>query len=157
MKRIFVGSTILLLILAAAPAVASAEDTNGLEGVWDAHITVSDCNGHFLRSVRSFDMYIHDGSVSAAGGTVAGTGLPLPRTNAVGSWQHLQGRTFSAVFRFFGLNTDGALVTIATATRKLELNGDTLTATDKLTVTDLNGVVLNTACSDVTATRLATH
>src|SRR5262245_48611611 len=85
MKRIFGSLTILLLVLAAIPTIASAQETPGLEGVWLAYITVTDCNGHFIRNVRSLDMYIHDGSISGAGGSLPG-GLALPRTNNVGTW-----------------------------------------------------------------------
>jgi len=153
MKRIFESMTILLLVLAATQTMASAQATPGLEGVWDAQITVTDCNGHFLRNVRTLDMYIHDGSISSAGGSVPG-GLALPRTNAVGNWRHAQAQTFTAAFRFFGLNPDGTLASIATATRTLVLNGDTFTASDTLTITGLDGHFITSACSAVTATRL---
>jgi hypothetical protein len=58
MKRILGSCTVLLLGLAATHTIASAQETPGLEGIWLAQTTVTNCQGTVLRHVRNLEMYI---------------------------------------------------------------------------------------------------
>ena len=161
MKRILGSCTILLLAVAATQTIASAQETSasgqetpGLEGVWLAKITVNNCSGVFLRNVQNLEMYIRDGTVSDVGGTVPPSPQPLPRTSSIGTWRHVQAHTYTATHRFFGLNPDGTLANMVTAVRTMKLKGDGFIGSDVVTVQDLDGQVLSTACTSVSGIRL---
>src|SRR5438046_952390 len=97
-KLVFKGSVILALGFAAALNIASAEDKAGLEGPWITNVTVHDCQtGAFIRSIRELALFIHDGSFSQAGATVAGS--PTPRTSGIGAWRHTTGKTYNVTFQ----------------------------------------------------------
>jgi hypothetical protein len=78
----------------------------------------------------------------------------LPRTNAVGTWRHLQAQTYILTLRFWGLNPDGTLASMATAVRTVQLDGDQFAGSDALTVVDLSGNLLSAGCATTTAVRL---
>ena len=154
MKRILESCTILLLGLVATQTIASAEDTNDLEGLWFTKITVTDCHNVLLRNVQNFEMFLHDGSSIGPGGTVPPSPQALGRTDSVGMWRHLQAHTYAATFWFFGLNPDGTLASKVMAVRTIQVNGDQFTGSDHVTVFDLSDHVLSTACTTVSASRL---
>ncbi len=125
-----------------------------IEGVWDVRVTRRDCQTGAPSPMppnRVMNMFIR-------GGTLLETsrGVPTSRGPGLGTWQHLGGRSYSAVFRFFRFNTDGSAAGSRKVTRTIELSRDanefTATASDELL--DANDNLIQTGCATETATRL---
>ena len=154
-KLIFKGSAILGLAFAALLNNASAQETPGLEGPWITNVTVHDCQtGAVIRTVRELALFIHDGSFTQAGATVAGS--PNPRTSGIGAWRHATGKTYNVTFQFLGLTQVGTFAAMALGTRTLVLDDDRWTGQDVLRFLDANGNLLATVCSSVAAVRAPT-
>lgn len=110
-----------------------------IEGVWDVLVSRRDCQtGHPSPTPpnRVMNMFIRGGTLMETGGR------PTTRGPGLGTWQHLGGRRYSAVFRFFRFNTDGSSAGSRKVTRTIELSRDanefTATASDELFDADDN-------------------
>ncbi len=146
MKRhIFRGGAILVLALAASLATASAQDGPGLQGTWFANVTNIDCQSKVpLSSFRALYMFGHDGSYT----TEAAFFAPSPRrSSGLGSWQHAQAQSYTAVFWFFRYNADGSFLATREVTQTIQLNGDQFTSFDQFTEYDANDRVTSTGCA----------
>jgi len=148
-KRIIRFCATLALALAATQTIVSAEEASGMEGVWNVSVTIRQCqNGVVLRSLRSLNLFVHDGSLTE-------TAANILRSPSVGNWKHVHGHTYSATFRFFRYNPDGSFASTAKVTRMIELFQDDSHFTSTGTVEDFNAddVLISTSCATETATR----
>ena len=97
-----------VLFGASSTAVAQSEESvsaralegtwrDSLEGTWNAQLTVTDCNNPttVIRSFPAKFAYAKGGTLTV---TTAGQ-LPSLNTAGLGVWNHLYGRTYSAVSR----------------------------------------------------------
>lgn len=148
-KRVLRSCTMLLLSFAATQAIASAEETHGIEGVWSVNVAIRDCQtGALIRAVRAMNLFMHDGSLTE-------TAVNIMRTSSLGTWRHDQRQTYTAIFRFFRYNPDGTFASIAKVTRTIDLNHNNTQFTSTGTVEDFdaNNVLISNTCSTETATR----
>lgn len=156
MKKLVLRSCALLaLALFTTLTTASAQDSErqGIVGDWIVSTTVHACpTGQPLFTLRSINLFVHDGSFMESGAALPPGPTPL-RTTSLGTWRHLQAQMFAAIFRFTRLNPDGTFATMATVNRTIQLNGDQWTATDITVFTDANGTPVSTVCSTVAAVR----
>jgi hypothetical protein len=143
-KSIFRGA-ILVIGLAASLAIASAQDTPGLEGTWFANVTNIDCQSSTpISTFRALYMFSHDGSYTSEAAFFA----PSPRrSSGLGAWQHSQAHTYSAIFWFFRYNPDGSFFSTREVTQTIQLNGDQFSSMDKVTEYDANDHVISTGCA----------
>ncbi len=170
-RRSFTAAVVPLIALAAmlfgasSTAVAQSEESgytrglegtwrNGLEGTWNAQLTVTDCNNPntVIRSFPAKFAYAKGGTLTV---TTAGQ-LPSLNTAGLGVWNHLYGRTYSAVSEAFIFNTAGAWTSTQRLTRVIEVSRDAKTYTDMvaLEILDTKGNVLVTGCATSVASRL---
>jgi hypothetical protein len=158
-KRMFRSFAIAALVLAAAQAIVSAQQTAdaeqerkeipGIEGVWATNVSIRNCqSGDVIRSVRALNLFIHDGSLTE-------TAVNVLRTPSVGTWRHLEGHTYTSTLTFFRYNPDGTFASRAKVTRTIELNNDgrEFTSTGTVEDFDANDVLISTACPTETAAR----
>lgn len=158
-KRILRSSAMAALLLAAVQTIVSAQEsadaeharkeTHAIDGVWTVNVSIRDCqSGDVIRSVRALNLFIHDGSLTE-------TAVNVLRTPSVGTWRHLEGRTFTSTFTFFRYNPDGTFASRAKVTRAIELSedGSEFTSTGTVEDFDANNVLISTACPTETATR----
>lgn len=134
-----------------APASSSGTPAERLEGVWDSHVTLTDCHGHTIVAFRAFGMFNRGGtqnSVDNAPPTMHGPGL--------GTWEYLGGRRYSAPFQFFNFNPDGSFAGVQKIQRTITLDNDADEYTSVVTFesVDPNGNVLFSGCGTEKATRL---
>ena len=157
-KRIFgtIGFTSLALaaFLTFAGVWASAQKTSdqGLVGSWDLQVTLRDCDSGFpFVTFPAMNTYNQ-------GGTTQQAALPEPGMTALpghGVWKHDIGRSYSGAFRFLILNTDPALIRRVTvrSSISLALDGNSYTSTDAAEIRNLNGDLIQSACSTSEGTR----
>ena len=157
-KRIFrtigVSSLALVGLLTFAGVWASAQKSNeqGLIGSWDLQVTLRDCDSGF-----PFVTFLAMNTYNQ-GGTTQQTAIPEPGVTALpghGVWSHDIGRNYSGAFRFLILNPDPALVRRVTVRSaiSLGLDGNSYTSTDAAEIRNLNGDLIQSACSTSVATR----
>ena len=158
-KRILRSSAMAALLLAATQTIVSAqgaadaersrEEGHRIEGVWTVNVTIRDCrSGNVIRSVRALNLFIHDGSLTETAANVL-------RTPSVGTWRHLEGKSYTSTFNFFRYSPDGTFASRAKVTRSIELieDGSEFTSTDTVEDFDANNVLISTTCGVETATR----
>ena len=162
-RAMFGGALTLIFALTAATMLASAQEDKGsgklssgngkIVGVWDVRVTRRDCQTGDALGVNPPVMNMFN-----RGGTLleTGAGLPTRRGPGLGTWQHVGGQSYTAVFRFFRFNADGSFAGTRRVARTIELSEDanefTATATDELF--DAGGNLFQTGCATETATRL---
>jgi hypothetical protein len=151
--RVFRIGTILVLCLAAAQAIALADDdTPGIEGLWIVNVTPVDCQTRATSgpTFRGLNMFIHGGSFT----NDAAFPTPSPRRGVgLGAWRHIQGRTFTFTFWLFRYNPDGSFLEMRKVTSTIELSGDRFTAADVVQVFDANNALILTGCATEAGTR----
>jgi hypothetical protein len=83
-------------------------------------------------------------------------GEPSNRSLALGTWQHVGGRNFTAKYQFFAYNPDGTSLGRLRVSSKIRLSadGESFRTTDSAELTDLNGTVLQEICGTREARRL---
>ena len=157
-KRIFgtigVTSLALVALLTFAGVLASAQKSNdqGLAGSWDLQVTLRDCESGFpFVTFAAMNTYNQ-------GGTTQQVAIPEPGTTALaghGVWKHDIGRSYSGAFRFLIVNPDPALVRRVTVRSaiSLSLDGNSYTSTDAAEIRNMNGDLIQSACSTSVATR----
>jgi hypothetical protein len=126
----------------------------GLEGTWNAQLTVTDCNNPntVIRSFPAKFSYAKGGTL-----TVTTTGqLPSLSTAGLGVWNHMFGRTYSAVSEAFLFSSAGAWTSTQRLTRLIVVSRDAKRYTDTvaLEILDTNGHVIVTGCGTSVASRL---
>ena len=129
---------------------ANRAGARAIEGVWEPVVTIRDCQTNaVLFTFDSVDSYIQ-------GGSYIGQGAPPPAVTGYGTWRHVAGRRFSAVFQFFTYAGDGSLTgrLKVSANILLSADGQSFTARDTTVITDLNGNPVAEICGTRTATRL---
>ena len=122
-----------------------------LEGVWESHATLTDCNGHILVASLAYEMF-------ASGGTLTSTDNAPPTQHGpgLGTWRHLGGRNYAAPFQFFNFNPDGSFAGVQKINRLIVVapNGHSYTSTVAFASYDPNGNLLFQGCGTETAVRL---
>jgi hypothetical protein len=170
-RRSFTAAVVPLIALAAvlfgasSTAVAQSEESvsaralegtwrDSLEGTWNAQLTVTDCNNPttVIRSFPAKFAYAKGGTLTV---TTAGQ-LPSLNTAGLGVWNHLYGRTYSAVSEAFIFNSAGAWTSTQRLTRVIVVSRDAKGYTDTVAVEilDTTGHVMVTGCGTTVASRM---
>ena len=158
MKRIFVSCTVLILGLVAMQAIASAEETPGLEGIWYVVVTPVDCHSGLVIPnapiFRGLYMFGHDGSLT----NEAAFPVPSPRrSSGLGTWRHTEAQMYAGTFRFFRYNADGSFQTLRKVTTTIVLNGNQFVSMDQFQDFDADSNPLSgpgtSGCNTVVATQ----
>jgi hypothetical protein len=127
---------------------------DGLEGTWRAQLTITDCQNPntVLRTFPAKFSYAKGGTLTV---TTAGQ-LPSLSTAGLGVWNHLYGRTYSAVSEAFIFSPAGAWTSTQRLTRLIEVSWDAKTYTDvvALEILDTSGHVIVTGCGTTIASRM---
>ncbi len=137
--------------LVAAQGILPAEDMHSVEGTWDLHVTVTNCQtGGLIRTVESLQMFSRDGSVTESANTFL-------RGTSVGEWAHVSAQNYQVKFWFFRYKPDGTFASRAAAIDNITLgdDGKTFSASGTIQDFDANGVLLSTGCFVHAATRLS--
>ena len=118
-----------------------------IEGVWESQVTRRACaTGEAIGSFRGMTNFIR-------GGSLVGTNSnPNPPTT-YGRWQHLGGRRYIAVERFFRYELDGSFAGVQRITRNILLSkeGFQFTGVNTSEAFDIDGNLIRTGCTtDVT-------
>ena len=153
MKKLILRSIVLMMSVVAL-SVASAGNPlqqSRLEGVWDAQVTATDCNGNTTLVFRAITAY-HEGGTS----TSATNTSPALQTAALGTWQRTGMRRFNAPLELFGFNPDGSFAATTKIERQIHLSadGNSYTGTATIAAYDPDGNLLFSACATEVATRL---
>ena len=127
---------------------------DGLEGTWNAQLTVTDCNNPntVLRTFPAKFSYAKGGTLTV---TTAGQ-LPSLSTAGLGIWNHMFGRTYSAVSEAFLFSSAGAWTSTQRLTRLIVVSRDAKRYTDTvaLEILDTSGRVIVTGCGTSVASRM---
>jgi hypothetical protein len=164
------GLTIALVL--ASPIVVSARDdedpqdeqreagsqegsggAKGLEGLWDARVTIHDCEtGAVIARPRARNMFNRGGTLNEVNARASA----VPRGPGFGTWRKENGQSYSSVFWFSRFNADGSFAATQKVTRSIELagEGNQFTATASFELFDANDTLFQTGCATETATRL---
>jgi hypothetical protein len=138
--------TILALGFAASQTILSAQEKNGLDGIWS--VIVTNCQtGAPIRTVSSLQAYRHDGSMIETVNT-ASCGI------SEGVWGYADDHTVAALYWFYRYNAEGAFVSRASVTDKIVLGSNGQFTSSVVVDYDANGNLLTTGCFTHTATRL---
>jgi hypothetical protein len=86
----------------------SAQEERSLVGTWDVHVTVTDCHGNPVRTVRSIQTFDKSGSMTETANT-ASRGISL----GVWSHQHEGDQIFPASYWFFRYTAIGTFASFA--------------------------------------------
>ena len=141
---------ILALAVAGSQTIASAQNSNSLEGTWDVSVTVVNCQtGAPIRTVRSLQMFSHDGSFTETANTFL-------RGSSLGNWERKGGETFGANYWFFRYTPTGAFASLARALDEIKLgqDGNTFTAAGVIQDYDASNTLIATGCFTHIAKRL---
>ena len=142
---------IALLTCTLLATSATAESGGRLVGVFDTHLTLTNCHGVVIRTLEALQMFNQ-------GGTLASTDNqpPSSRGAGFGTWQNMGGRSYSAPFQFFSFNPDGTFAGTVKIARNILLAADanSYTSTVSVEILDPNGNVIATLCGTESATRL---
>jgi hypothetical protein len=162
-RRSFTAAVVPLIALAAvlfaasSTAVAQSEESGsarGLEGTWNAQLTVTDCDNPntVLRTFPAKFAYAKGGTLTV---TTAGQ-LPSLNTPGLGVWNHMYGRTYSAVSEAFIFSSAGAWTSTQRLTRVIVVSRDAKAYTDAvaLEILDTSGHVIVTGCATSVASRM---
>lgn len=142
----------VIALVAQTPALAqSVPKQQGIEGVWDATITIVRCDtGAAIGTGHAILMFI-------AGGSLATITPDFVHSASLGTWRHLRGPNYTAVDRFFVFNMDGSFAGTQVVTRPdIALNRSANEYTNTATSEFFNSAdqLVSTGCSTVIATRL---
>jgi len=162
-RRSFTAAVVPLIALAtvlfgaSSTVVAQSEESGsarGLEGTWNAQLTVFDCNNPntVLRTFPAKFAYAKGGTLTV---TTAGQ-LPSLNTPGLGVWHHMYGRTFNAVSEAFIFSSAGAWTSTQRLTRMIVVSRDAKGYLDTvaLEILDTSGHVIVTGCATSVASRL---
>lgn len=151
---------VLAVLLIGLPVLAhDSASANRIEGVWNVEVTIlSACGptGVPIATVPALNMFSHEGLLTEAPGTTLAPPPPILRGSpGLGTWQHLGGRHYSAVFTFFRLNPDNTFAGTQRITETIELShdADSFTSTGTSETFDTNGTLIRAGCNTEAATR----
>jgi hypothetical protein len=151
---VLAGVLVLGFGLTAMAQSENAGFPKGLEGTWRAQVTVTDCQNPnvVLRTFPARFAYAKGGTLTV---TTAGQ-LPSLNTPGLGVWNHMYGRTYSAVTEAFIFSSAGAWTSTQRLTRVIEVGRDGNGYTDiiALEILDTNGNVIVTGCGTTVASRM---
>jgi hypothetical protein len=151
---VLAGVLVLGFGLTAMAQSENAGSPKGLEGTWRAQVTVTDCQNPnvVLRTFPAKFSYAKGGTLTV---TTAGQ-LPSLSTAGLGVWNHMFGRTYSAVSEAFLFSSAGAWTSTQRLTRVIEVGRDGNGYTDiiALEILDTNGNVIVTGCGTTVASRM---
>ncbi len=128
----------------------SSANARRLEGVWEAQVTVRNCQtGAPVGSLRGMTTFIRGGSTV---GTNANPNPPI----AFGRWRYLGRRRYIDAGRFFRYNPDGSFAGVQRITRNITLSqdGDHFTGTVSVEIFDTNDNLIATGCATETTKRV---
>ncbi len=148
-KTMFRVLATIVVTLAGSQNLLVAQGNHSVEGTWDVSVTVVDCqSGALIRTVRSLQMYSHDGSFTETANTFL-------RGSSLGSWSHSEGNMYAPTYWFFRYNPDGTFKSLAEGQNKVELSSDGkgFTATGIITDYDATGNQISVGCVTQTAQR----
>jgi hypothetical protein len=140
-KTMLCAFAAVAMVLAGSQTKLMAQ-SRSLDGTWDVSVTVVDCqSGAIIRTVRSLQMFSHDGSFTETANTFL-------RGSSLGSWSHGQMNLFNETYWFFRYNPDGTFKSLAAAANKVELSSDgkTFTASGTITDYDATGNEISVGC-----------
>ena len=128
---------------------------DGLEGTWNAQLTVRNCDDPNIVLRPPFPAIF----AYAEGGTLTYTTagqLPSLSTTGLGVWNHMDGHTYRAVSEVFIFSPAGAWTSTHRLTRVIELDRDADKYTDSiaLEIFDTNDNLIGTGCATAVASRL---
>ncbi len=129
----------------------SGQQAERLEGVWDSHVTLTDCHGHTIAELRAFKMFNRGGTLNIVDNTP-----PTGHGPGEGTWEYLGGRKYSTSFQFFKFNPDGSFAGVQKIDTRIALDGDAdeYTSVVMFQALDPNGNVVSSGCGTETATRV---
>lgn len=139
----------MAIAVAGSPALLSAQGNHSPDGTWDVSVTVVNCSsGAIIRTVRSLQMFSHDGSFTETANTFL-------RGSSLGSWSHAELNLYDVTYWFFRYNPDGTFKSLAAAANKVELSSDgkTFTASGTVTDYDATGNEISVGCVTQAAQR----
>jgi hypothetical protein len=151
-KTLFRVFAAMAVVLTGSQAL-QAQGTQGIQGTWDVNVTVVNCQtGAAIRTVRSLQMFSHDGSFTETANTFL-------RGSSLGEWDHTTANGYTTSYWFFRYNADGSFKSLAEASNNEQVSDDgtTFTATGTVTDYDAAGNVISTGCVSHAARRLTPH
>jgi hypothetical protein len=144
-------ATLIALVTQTSSLAESAQKHQGIEGVWDATITMVRCDtGAAIGTGHAILMFI-------AGGSLTDITPDFVHSAGLGTWRHLRGQNYTATDRFFVFNTDGSFSGTQVVTRPdIALSSTANEYTNTATAEFFNSAdqLVSTGCSAVIATRL---
>ena len=145
-------ATALTQACSVGSSLVSAQTTEAadpIEGLWSSQVTVTNCQtGATMRSFAALNLF-------ARGGTVIDTDSQPPTGHGpgFGVWTNSGGSQYTSSFQFYRFNTDGSLAGSQQITRTITLSGQTFTSKLNVSILDVNGNSIGTACGTETATK----
>ncbi|MBA3832804.1 MAG: hypothetical protein H0X34_13105 [Chthoniobacterales bacterium] len=143
---------------ALSPISAKAQDSldqnrgHRIEGVWDSNVTIINCQtGDVLGTFRGLGLFIRGGANEQTNNL-----SPALGSSALGHWEYLGGRNYTASFQFFAFSPDGVWTGTQKVKRAITLDqgGNTFSSVISTTFLDVNGNVVATGCGTEAATRV---
>lgn len=121
-----------------------------IEGVWDARVNITVCNGPVLFSFDGLGLFGANGAFHDTNST-----NPSLRSATFGYWKHIRGRSYKFAFKFFRFDLAGNLLGTQVVRHNVLLSGsgDTYTSSGTSETYNTNGELIATGCSNSTATR----
>ncbi len=152
-KNLFRIGAIFALTFTASQMTLSAQDDHSLVGTWDVTVTVTDCHGNPVRTVRSIQQFDKSGSATETANT-ASRGISL----GVWTHQHESDQIFPASYWFFRYTATGTFASFAKVldTITLSPDGTEFTSTGTVQDFDANNNSISIGCFTHSAKRLAT-
>jgi hypothetical protein len=154
-----IAATTLPVAVAAIVSQACTSSTSAqsdgnkdpIEGLWNSHVTLSDCQtGAVTRQFSAMNLFIR-------GGTLTDTDMQPPASHgpAFGTWQNSGTMQYTSMFQFFRFNADGSFAGTNKVTRTITLSADSnaFTSTITVDVDDPAGASVGSACGSESATR----
>src|SRR5262245_17667468 len=156
------ASAVIFPLSIGGPALAhDSSGSHAIVGLWSLTDEILDsCNppGNPVRTVIDLKMFLRDGNMIEAPGTIGVGAPPLKRgVPGLGSWQHVGERQYQASFRFFRYDSSNdTFAGTQTAVVDIELSkdGKSLTGTTTTNIYDMQGNLTLTRCTRSTGTRV---
>ena len=155
MKKIFGNLVCVAAVTIFAAGACMAQSSMGggrLAGVWDAQVTLRNCDtGAAIRTFASIANFDKDGT--SLGST---SGLPQAvRTPEHGVWAHISGNLYRFKFKVFNFagNPTGVGYSIVTHDVELDQSGDAYFSYGTVRHYALDGTPTGQGCSDAVGTR----
>ena len=135
---------LMALLICATSAIAgnsSPQDGGGgrLVGVWDTDVTVTNCQGVTIKTLKAYTTYHQDGTLN----NTDTNGLTGPGS---GTWKNLGGGSYSSTIRSFSFDANGINTGEGVITQTIQLASDGMSSTGTATVEifDVNGNLVAT-------------